>query len=211
MRKIWIVAMREYWANIKSKGFLVGVFLVPVLMFGGIIVIGFTEDRGDSDTKRVAVIDHSGVVFAALRDRADRYNRDDVFEPQTGRQRKSKFEFIEIEPALESGADVQLLTLSDRVRDDEYFAFVEIDANVLDAPASSHAPAVRYHTNQPTYRELPRWISTAVTEHVRTARFAEAGLDRRIVDQALRPVRREDLGLLSRTDTGQVKQAERSN
>lgn len=211
MRKIWIVAMREYWANIKSKGFLVGVFLVPVFMFGGIIVIRFTEDRGDSDTKRVAVIDHSGAVFAALRDRADRYNRDDIFEPETGRQRKSKFEFIEIEPAPQSEADAQLLTLSDRVREDEYFAFVEIDANVLDASASSPAPAVRYHTNQSTYRDLPRWLSTAVNEHVRSARFADAGLDRQIVDQALRRVGREDLGLLSRTDTGEIKQAERSN
>ena len=69
--------------------------------------------------------------------------------------------------------------LSDRVRRDEIYAFVEIPADALDP---DHGRAVRYYSNHPAYRLLPDWISTTVNREVVNRRFRSASIDRAMVD-----------------------------
>ena len=38
MRKILIIASREYWAMVATKAFLLTLVLMPVMMGGGIVV-----------------------------------------------------------------------------------------------------------------------------------------------------------------------------
>lgn len=240
MRKTWAVAMREYRTNVRSKGFIVGVILMPVFMSGSVLVQTLVAKRGDSSVKRVAVIDRTGSLFVPLHDAAEQRNKSDIFDAETGKQMEPSYEMVEI-PPNETDRQGQLLDLSDRVRSGEFFAFVEINRGVLDAPpdaalqakpeassvASSVAAdgvatagplkpqdaggAISYYSNRETYRELPEWLSFVIGNRVRAARFVRSGLDAETVMRALAPVKLDSFGLLSRTQTGEVKGGEASN
>ncbi|MBX3394490.1 MAG: ABC transporter permease [Phycisphaerae bacterium] len=237
MRKTWAVAMREYRTNVRSKGFIVGVILMPVFMSGSVLVQTLVAKRGDASVKRVAVIDRTGSLFVPLHDAAEWRNKHDIFDSETGRQMEPSYEMVEI-PPNEADRQGQLLELSDRVRSGELFAFVEINRGILDpreaavAPAEPGMPsettaasaagsataasiqpqseggAIRYYSNRETYRELPEWLSEVIGDRVRAARFARSGMDLETVMRALAPVRLDSFGLLSRSQTGEVKGGE---
>ncbi len=122
MNKILAVAMREYKVNVKSKAFVIGLVVMPIFMFGGVAMQKFIEKRGDRSVKRVAVIDETNSLFAGLQQAAEDRNKNDIFDPETGLQKEATFEFFEIPPTEDRRA--QLLDLSERVRSDEFFAFV---------------------------------------------------------------------------------------
>ncbi|MHC4407250.1 MAG: ABC transporter permease, partial [Planctomycetota bacterium] len=63
MRKIFLVARRDYQAMVGSKAFLVVLMLMPLLMFGGIIGHKLFEDRAVGGEKRIVVIDGTGKLF----------------------------------------------------------------------------------------------------------------------------------------------------
>ena len=62
MRKIWRLTKREYLAAVKTKGFIIMLVLMPVLMSGSGLAMYLLRNQVDTTDKRVAIIDHSGVV-----------------------------------------------------------------------------------------------------------------------------------------------------
>ncbi len=210
MHKIIVIAMREYRSNVKSKAFLIAIFLVPVLMFGGLGMQIFMKSKGDTETKKVAVRDRSGIIFEAITKAAEHRNANSIFDGETGKQIQSKFEMIQIRPGPQDSKE-ELIELSDQVRAEKYFAFVEIDGDIVSEDRTPSDSGIRYYTNQQAYRELPRWISAIVNTCVKESRFAAAGLDRKIVEDALAPIQRQDLDLVTRTETGQIEQAKEAD
>ena len=65
MKRVLIVATTEFLAIVRTKGFLIGILIVPVLIA---VMGGLARMRGDGDTedRRVAVIDRTGVLYDAL-------------------------------------------------------------------------------------------------------------------------------------------------
>ena len=57
MRKILRLIKREYKAAVKTKGFIIGLVLAPIMMSGGIIAFALLKDRVDTTGKRVAIVD----------------------------------------------------------------------------------------------------------------------------------------------------------
>ena len=74
MRKTFWIAKREYKAAVRTKGFIIGMLFAPLLMGGGGIAMLLLKDKVDTTDKKVAVIDHSGVVAEALTVAADERN-----------------------------------------------------------------------------------------------------------------------------------------
>ncbi len=64
--KVASVARWEYLEKVKSKAFLIGLFLTPVLMIGMGVVPTLLITQADTRTKVIGVIDPSGVVVAPL-------------------------------------------------------------------------------------------------------------------------------------------------
>jgi ABC-2 type transport system permease protein len=137
VRKTLVIANREYAAAVKSKAFVVSLVLMPLLMFGGIFVQRMAAKIGDVKTKRLAVIDRSpgGQLYAALEEAARVRNEKEIFDKQTGKQTQPKIDLERVEPTDLSNKDAvdrQRLELSDRVRREELFAFIEIGPDILD-------------------------------------------------------------------------------
>lgn len=206
MRKLWVVAMREYRTTVKSKTFLIVMGLMPVFMFGSIAAERVMKGRVDVATKKIAVVDHSGKLFADLKEAAARRNEKEVLDPETGRQIEPKFELIETPPVAD-GRDEQLLELSERIRKKELFAFIEIGGDILGSSPKSNGPSIHYYSNQPTYRDVYRWLARVINAQVQTARLDQAHIDKAVVQQAMMPVSVENLGLLARGESGEIVQA----
>ena len=65
-KKLGIVIQREYLNKVKKKSFLLTTFGVPILFAGMYAVMIFVMLKAEGDSKRIAVIDNSGIVMEKL-------------------------------------------------------------------------------------------------------------------------------------------------
>ena len=197
--KTLIVALSEFTTLTRSKAFLIGILLMPVFMGIALGVQKFTRNATDVNERRFVVIDRTGVLYPAVAAAAEEWNRGAV---ATGVQLAPRFV---PSAAMFPEKDVQARAeLSDRVRKDEIYAFVEIPREALD-PASSGT--IRYHSNHPSYRTLPSWISNVINREILNQRFREAAIDRALVTRLTKRTELEELGLLQRDGGGQIRAA----
>src|SRR5678816_3653731 len=133
MRKTLIVAVREYVVSVRTKAFLIGLLMMPLMMGGGFIVGALMQGRVDTKDKRIAVADYTGRLFDTLEAAARQRNNVAIFQGE-GAARKQILPRFVIERVDTGGADMQRLSLqlSDRIRKGELMAFVLIGPNVID-------------------------------------------------------------------------------
>jgi ABC-2 type transport system permease protein len=86
--KLWAVVRREYLERVRSKAFLIGTIVGPILM-GGIMVLPVLIAGRGGDLLRVAVLDATGVLQAKVEKTLEEARRDDkprfdVRSPGTG-------------------------------------------------------------------------------------------------------------------------------
>ena len=67
-KKLGIIIQREYLNKVKKKSFLLTTFGVPILFAGMYAVMLFVMLKAEGDSKRIAVIDNSGIVMEKLED-----------------------------------------------------------------------------------------------------------------------------------------------
>lgn len=142
MNKIFVVAKREYTAAVKTKAFLVSLVLMPLLMFGGIIVQKQTQKMADTTTYKVAVIDRTegATLASALVEAAKKRNEVDRIDRKTGKATLPAFDIEVVTPAPASDAaavDAQRLELSKRTRSKDLLAFIEIGTKVNEPDVAS--------------------------------------------------------------------------
>ncbi|MCK5571674.1 MAG: hypothetical protein KAJ12_02890, partial [Bacteroidetes bacterium] len=68
MTKVLTVARWEYLEKVRSKAFLIGLFLTPLIMVGMGVLPGVFATQEDQLTKTIGIIDQSGEIvipFAA--------------------------------------------------------------------------------------------------------------------------------------------------
>jgi ABC-2 type transport system permease protein len=138
MHRVLLIAKRDYLASVKSKAFIVGLVVAPIMFSGGFIGIGLMRKKPDLAERKIAVVDHTGKTAAAVVLAANDKNARDGFDKITGAQTTPKyvFEIMAPEPGREGE---QRLGLSDRVRKRELYGFVEIGASAL-RPAKETTP-----------------------------------------------------------------------
>jgi ABC-type Na+ efflux pump permease subunit len=208
MGKIWIVAHREYVAIVGTKAFLLAITIMPVLMFGGIVIQSLLRERTGPAERKIAVADGTGLLFQALLQAAERRNEKDIFDKNNGKQIKPRY-------VLEAGrqsplSDDDRYELSQRVRRREIDAFVEIPAAVADA--SAQTPKVAFHAENATVADEKNWLQGVINDILRTRRLQQAGIDPQVVQRAGAPfIPVEPLGLVDRSAAGQVTKAQESN
>jgi len=209
MRKVLLMALREYKSAVRSKSFLIMVAIVPILMSGGIIATKLLEDRVDTADKRIAVVDRTGVLADTLVKAAEQRNANDLRDPESGRKVKPAYYLSVVPP--EADAAAQRLALSDQVRGRKLHAFLEIGADVIATDGNGDA-AVRYYGDNAAIDDVRSWFSQAVNVAIRSSRLAAAGLDEALVQRVTRHTSVEPMSLVSvDARTGAMHEAERSN
>jgi ABC-2 type transport system permease protein len=196
MRKILVIAKREYIASVRTKAFLISLFLMPVLMGGGALAHSLLEGRVDLEAKRLVVMDGTGRLLAPLLRAAEEHNAKEIF--QDGRQVEAK---IVLEPGPASLDDEQRLVLSDRIRHRQIHGFAEIAPGVL----AGDKATVRLYSESAGTRVLGRWFTRTLNGLVHAMRLSDAGLDPALVKRATAPVNVDSLGLFARSADGAIK------
>src|SRR5262245_10715780 len=80
MRKTIVVALREYQAAVKTKAFLIGLLMMPIMFGGGILVQALLRNNADTRDKHVAIVDYTGQLFDAVATAAGFRNENFIYE-----------------------------------------------------------------------------------------------------------------------------------
>ena len=203
MSRILTIAQSEFLTLVKTKAFLFGIILMPVLMVGFFFFMSFAQRHVDVETRPFAVIDHTGVLYDAVQSAATSRNAENV---NNGVRTGPEFVASRIDLAGQSAEEVKV-DLSTRVRDKSLFAFVEIPAGVLTATVGE-VPPIRYYSESTSYEPLPNWLRTTLNEEITKRRYDAAGIDQAMIAQLNTRTPLSTFGLVERATDGSVKEAQ---
>ncbi|MFC1526075.1 ABC transporter permease [Candidatus Latescibacterota bacterium] len=210
MRKALRLARREYIASTRTKGFLIGLLIAPIVMSGGLIAMKLTEGQVDTRDRRVAVIDRSGRLMPSILADAESRNGRYVLDSESGEKVKPAYLFEEVPAAPDRPS--QHLALSERVRRGELAAFLDIGEDVMAPDLEAGGGRITYHGKGTALDELRRWIENVVNPHLRRLRLVEAGVDPASVDALLHWLPVQAMGLVDVDgDSGQISVARRDH
>src|SRR5262245_47617286 len=124
MFKMYIIARREYLAAVRTKTFIIGLLIMPLLMGGSILIQWLVKDVVDTHDKKFVVVDRVGDtdVVSALRVAIEAYNKTQTQDP-SGQQIKPRYV---VESVAAAPAELQNFELSEKVRKGEILGFLEI-------------------------------------------------------------------------------------
>ncbi|MBR3096976.1 MAG: ABC transporter permease [Bacteroidales bacterium] len=128
-KKLGIVIQREYLNKVKKKSFLLTTFGVPILFAGMYAVMIFIMLRTEVDTKRIAVIDNSGIVMPTL-ENSDRitFTQLDETDPENVKNRLGEYDadiLLCISPLDSATKSVSATTYADKPMGVETSSFIE--------------------------------------------------------------------------------------
>lgn len=206
LRKIAVIARREYLATVRTRSFLLAVLLMPALIVGSVAVQTWLARRGASEDKTVVVFDHSGALIDGLEAAAAARGAEGAAAPDGDERGRSRFTVVRGDPA---DLDDELrLALSARIRGGELAAFVEIGARILEAEPPGPSTMIAYHAESLAFSELRRWLEQTARQRVLQRRLLAAGIAEPAIERALAPVVFEGSGLLSRGADGQLQRTD---
>jgi ABC-2 type transport system permease protein len=197
--RILAVAETELGALVRSKAFLVSVLILPAVM----LVMSFAQkqlaEHADTRPKTFAVVDAGGRSWEIIAKAAAEHN---ARLGQLERGHVVRVAFAPVRVAAGEPLERLRLALSDRVRREELFAFVEI-------PAEPDRDKLRYYSDHPAYDDLREWLTATLDDALRSERYQTAHLDPRLVDALSRHVSADALGLWTRDADGRIRAAEK--
>lgn len=187
MRKVVAIAVTEFVNTVRSRGFLLALMLTPVFIGASAAVQIVIKERVDIEDRRFAVFDPTGRLYDALAKAA--LARDSVESPNGGHQAPR---FVP-ERAPEGDPSLVAAELSKRIKSGTLFAFVMIDAGILEGRKGA---GVAYHAQTQTYLDLPLWLKSAIDDAVKEARVTREEVDKAAFARVVKAVPLRRLGLV---------------
>jgi len=229
LRKVLVVARREYLAAVATRSFLIGLALMPVLMGGGAVLPRLLVSRPDLAAKKIVIFDTTGrqeqpaeiESAVALRfespgriiqQMAERRNQQEIVDAN-GKPTGPRYE-IDLR-LVDQVTDAMRLEQSDRIRAKEIYCFVELTPRLIapsppaaEVSSGSALSGAAFYADGGTLSDVRRWFDQAISDAVRAHRLQAAGLNPAVVQAANRPVIVDAFGLLERDRDGGIRKAE---
>jgi ABC-2 type transport system permease protein len=208
MRKMLVIAVREYLAAVRTKTFIISLVIIPVMMLGSIILQVLLQGVVDQTDKHFVVLDH-----AAPKDLLA-----DIDKKIKERNDKQMPHFVidRVEQAKSGdGLNEQRFELSEEVRAGKIVGFLEI------RPARAMPPAkekpkekanvqifLRYQTNRPTYMDFSHFAKDVAEKYEREKLRTRAKLTADQAQAIVLPVVLDSKGLSQKDrETGKIEDA----
>lgn len=213
MRKIFTIAAREYRAMVGTKAFLLSIIMMPILMGGSLLAMQFLKNTGSIQERTIALIDHSGEMRPSLQMAANvnnsqvekRKNSKDGEETEFAMTKGAKYSLEIIDSATAS--DDLRFELSERIRNGDLYAFVEIPEAVHLVDEEGNPKHVDFYSEDSGLSDSKRWVTQAINDRVAAIRLQNEGIDYSTVKIAQTPTRVRGLGLLSKDADGTISEA----
>jgi ABC-type Na+ efflux pump permease subunit len=231
MRKIFTIAVREYRAMVGTKAFVASIIMMPVLMGGSIIAMEMLKNVGEIKQRKIAVSDQTGEFFAAIEKAAIERNRilksmdenrdSSMIDDSPGSVRE-EYMIEKIDP--ETMNDNLRVALSNRIKNQDLYAFVEIPGEVLPSnttnpsemsgtaeESADSAGKIRFFAQDASLSEAKGWLSRVINETIKVKRLEHAGIDPKLVQLASVPLTVVGMGLVERSADGSIQSAEEAD
>lgn len=210
MRKLLRLAKREYLASVKTKGFIIMLIAMPILMAGSGIAMVLLRNQVDTTDKKVAVLDRSGVIADVLLAAAEQRNDAAVFDKESGKKIQPAYIFEIVKPD-DMNTEAQKLDLSNRIDEGELHAFLDIGPNVLNLEGDESTYLIAYHAKNAAMDTVRTWLNEIINNHLRLTRIRDAGVDDSQANKILTRIQVEAMGLVSvDEETGEIQAARKT-
>ncbi|MEO1619000.1 MAG: ABC transporter permease [Planctomycetota bacterium] len=202
MNRILTVAQRELMAMIGTKAFLVTLFMMPLLMGGGIVLMPLLSKMEGGKERSFAVYDGTGQLGPVLKAAAEQRKamiearaEDDTEDVERGSLDVYNIELI----SASDWSDEKQLELSEQVTAGDLYAFVEIPAALVgktpesaddsdveteseddegdDEAAASNPREIRFVSTSGALSEARGWFRQIIRTELRNRNLNAAGID----------------------------------
>jgi ABC-2 type transport system permease protein len=202
---------REYLASVKTKGFIIMLVLMPVIMSGSAIAMYLLRGQVDTKDKRVVVLDRSEIVTDMLLKAAEQRNNAAVYDKETGKKVQPAY-ILEVAEPDEGDFQKQRLQLSDRIRSGDLHAFLEIGQNVRRPKGEQSTFRIKYYAKNAAMDNVRNWLNNTINPYLRKVRLSDAGVDESKANEIMAWLQVEAMGLVSvDEETGEIKEARRTS
>jgi ABC-2 type transport system permease protein len=218
MHRILVIARRDYIATVRTKAFLIGLIVAPILFGGGLLGVSLVKDKPDTRMRRIAIVDRTGALSGAMIEAARAKNAKELFDRKTGKQVAPRYVFEDVKPETGDPAR-QRLALSGRVRRGDLYAFLEIGPEALNPPRDDGASvdnprkadwSASYFTNAGGIDEVLRWLSGPLNTGLRRVRLARLGIDAARTEDLTASIDMQRMSLVARDErTGEIRAAQK--
>ena len=198
--KIYVVATTEFGSAIRTKSFIIGLLLLPVIMGASILIQLFVAERVDTKSRKFVVIDKSGALYPAIEQAAQAHNA--KLPDARGKNARPRMEPEQLSLPRRAGTAIRRWNLSSPTA----FTGASSTPTLRSPPASSNrrreicrANSLEYHSNNPNDDTIRNWLTEVVNKAVRARRFRSAGLDQALAERLSQPVLVDNLGLVERS------------
>lgn len=182
MRNVGIIASREFMSLIRTKAFLISVFITPFMIAGIMALPNIMEGRG-APPVTVLVADRSGEILTPLTE---------AIAAQSEQEQRNMT--LESAPEPEGGhTDESLKELKSKVLAGEYYALFVVPENIYEEGAFCE-----YHTTHATDTDPQRRLTRVVNDLVIEERFYRHNLDSKLIDALQRKVFTQTVDLTAR-------------
>jgi ABC-2 type transport system permease protein len=190
MTKAIEVARWEYLERIKSKAFILSLFLMPVIMFTVAFLPSVLATRADTETRTIGVVDQSGNFVEALsRSLVDRYKLPDG-QPN-----------YLLRPIPVDGQGGLAATIHEA---DSLAITEEIEGYVIIPPSVLNDTLLEYRSGNIGNFKTTERLTGAVREIVTERKLRARGLDPSVVRELTAPV---DLKTIKLSKTGEAEES----
>jgi ABC-2 type transport system permease protein len=184
VRKLGLIIKREYLTRIKTKGFIIGTILVPLIGLAFCLLIIFLVNHKPTHSMRLVIVDNSGQLAQPITQGLDA-------KLENG---QPEFNIVEtnVRPA---SPDVVQQDLRARINAEKIDAYLWIPRDPKDS--------FELHMRNPDNFSLIGPLSGAVDQAVISARLSERGVH---LDDIKSTLRGTDLKLMKISETGEAEE-----
>ncbi|MGD0545787.1 MAG: ABC transporter permease [Candidatus Acidiferrales bacterium] len=184
MRKLRLIVKREYLTRIKTKGFIIGTILVPLLGLAFCLLIIFLVNHKPTHSMRLVIVDNSGTLAQPIAQGLD------------AKLENGNPEFNIVETIVSPAApDAVQQDLRARINAEKIDAYLWIPRDPKDS--------FELHMRNPDNFSLIGPLSGAVDQAVISARLSERGVH---LDDIKSILRGTDLKLMKISETGEAEE-----
>lgn len=210
MYKVIRLALREYLAAVRTKGFIIGLVMLPIFMSGSMIAMMLLKDHVDIRQRNIVIVDETGQFEETLLEAASIRNTQYIFSEEDSSQVQPVYNIEFVVPDTLAFTQ-QLGRLSDRVRAGELHAFLHIGKGIIHPGSDPSNAQANYHAESAALDDIRAWLRDPINNHLRRIRLEEAGIDESEIPDLFAWSWVNAKGLITVDETGNITDAGASN
>ncbi len=195
--RIFLIAKRDYIASVFTKAFLIGLVVAPLMFGGAFFVIAIMRATQGTQERSIAIIDHTGMAAQAIIDAAQAADANNP-AAAAAKQLATAHYTYEVIPPNTADPDAQRVELSNRVRRNDLFLFLDIGPDALHPGPDPERSRVAVFSSGNGVDDTSVWLVGAINAGLRRLRLEQLGVGPQEISALLGGVNIERMGLVTR-------------